>query len=42
MKTRDAARRIYAALDRHYPDADTELAYRNPFELLKKRQVVKH
>jgi endonuclease-3 len=34
MKTRDAARRIYAALDRHYPDADTELAYRNPFELL--------
>ena len=34
MKTREAARRIYDALDRHYPDADTELAYRNPFELL--------
>ena len=34
MKTRDAAQRIYAALDRHYPDADTELLYRNPFELL--------
>ena len=34
MKSRDAARRIYDALDRHYPDADTELVYRNPFELL--------
>lgn len=34
MKSRDAARRIFVALDRHYPDADTELAYRNPFELL--------
>ncbi len=34
MKSRDAARRICVALDRHYPDADTELVYRNPFELL--------
>ena len=34
MKSRDAARRIYEALERHYPDADTELAYRSPFELL--------
>lgn len=34
MKSRDAARRIYAALDRHHPGADTELAYRTPFELL--------
>jgi endonuclease-3 len=34
MKSRDAARRIYVALDRHYPDADTELVYRTPFELL--------
>ena len=34
MKSRDAARRLYEALDRHYPDADTELVYRNPFELL--------
>lgn len=34
MKSRDAARRIFAALDRHYPDADTELVYRTPFELL--------
>lgn len=34
MKTREAARRIFDALDRHYPGADTELAYRNPFELL--------
>lgn len=34
MKSRDAARRIFAALDRHYPDADTELVYRSPFELL--------
>jgi endonuclease-3 len=34
MKSREAARRIYDALDRHYPDADTELVYRSPFELL--------
>jgi endonuclease-3 len=34
MKTKPAARRIFEALERHYPDADTELAYRNPFELL--------
>jgi len=34
MKSRDAARRIFVALDRHYPDADTELVFRNPFELL--------
>jgi endonuclease-3 len=34
MKTREAARRIYDALERHYPDADTELHYRNAFELL--------
>ena len=34
MKPRDAAKRIYDALERHYPDADTELAYRTPFELL--------
>lgn len=34
MKSREAARRIYDALERHYPDADTELAYRNPYELL--------
>jgi endonuclease III len=34
MKTRDAAQRIYDALERHYPDADTELAYNTPFELL--------
>jgi endonuclease III len=34
MKSRDAARRIYDALERHHPNADTELAYRNPFELL--------
>lgn len=34
MKTRQAARRIFDALERHYPDADTELVYRNPFELL--------
>jgi endonuclease-3 len=26
--------RIFDALDRHYPDADTELVYRNAFELL--------
>jgi endonuclease III len=34
MKSREAARRIFVALQRHYPDADTELVYRNPFELL--------
>lgn len=34
MKSRDVARRIVDALERHYPDADTELAYRTPFELL--------
>lgn len=31
-RTRAAA--IFAALERHHPDADTELAYRTPFELL--------
>jgi endonuclease III len=34
MKTREAARRIYDALERHHPNADTELVYRTPFELL--------
>ena len=34
MKTREAARRIFDALERHHPNADTELAYRSPFELL--------
>jgi endonuclease-3 len=34
VKTVKAARRIFDALERHYPDADTELAYRTPFELL--------
>ncbi len=34
MKSRHVARRIFDALERHYPDADTELAYRSPFELL--------
>jgi endonuclease III len=34
MKTPAEARRILAALEKHHPDADTELAYRNPFELL--------
>ena len=34
MKSREIARRIFDALERHYPDADTELAYRTPFELL--------
>jgi endonuclease-3 len=34
MKSRDAARRIFDALDRHHPGADTELVYRTPFELL--------
>lgn len=34
MKSPAVARRIIDAIARHYPDADTELAYRNPFELL--------
>jgi endonuclease-3 len=34
VKLRVVARRIFDALERHYPDADTELAYRTPFELL--------
>ena len=34
VKSREVARRIFDALERHYPDADTELAYRTPFELL--------
>lgn len=34
MKTDAVVARIFDALDRHYPDADTELAYRNAFELL--------
>ena len=34
MKTPAQARRILAALEKHHPNADTELAYRNPFELL--------
>jgi endonuclease-3 len=34
VKSRVVARRIFDALERHYPDADTELAYRTPFELL--------
>jgi endonuclease-3 len=34
VKTRAVARRIFGALARHHPDADTELGYRTPFELL--------
>ncbi len=34
MKPVKVARRIFDALERHYPDANTELAYRTPFELL--------
>jgi len=34
MKTKAVARRIFDALERHHPDADTELHYRTPFELL--------
>lgn len=34
MKSRAVARRIFTALERHHPNADTELAYRTPFELL--------
>jgi endonuclease-3 len=34
VKSPETARRIFQALGRHYPDADTELVYRSPFELL--------
>jgi endonuclease III len=34
VKSRDVALRIFDALERHYPDADTELVFRSPFELL--------
>lgn len=34
MKSPAVARRIIDAIARHYPDADTELNYRTPFELL--------
>jgi endonuclease-3 len=34
MKSPAVARRIFDAIARHYPDADTELHYKNPFELL--------
>jgi endonuclease-3 len=34
VKSVKVARRIFDALERHYPDADTELQYRTPFELL--------
>jgi len=34
VKSREVALRIFDALERHYPDADTELVYRTPFELL--------
>ena len=34
MKTPAAATRIFDALDRHHPNADTELVHRNAFELL--------
>ena len=34
MKTAAAVSRVFDGLDRHYPDADTELAHRNAFELL--------
>jgi endonuclease-3 len=34
MKTPVEARRILAALEKHHPNADTELVYRNAFELL--------
>jgi endonuclease-3 len=34
MKSAATVRRIFTALERHHPDADTELAYRTPFELL--------
>lgn len=34
MKPPAAVKRIFDALDRHYPGADTELVHRNAFELL--------
>ncbi len=34
MKPPAAVTRIFDALDRHHPNADTELLHRNPFELL--------
>ncbi len=34
MKTPAEARAILAALEKHHPNADTELVYRTPFELL--------
>jgi endonuclease-3 len=34
MKPPAVVKRIFDALDRHHPGADTELVYRNPFELL--------
>lgn len=34
MKPPATVARIFDALDRHHPDADTELAYSTPFELL--------
>ena len=34
MKTASQTRKIVAALEAQHPDADTELAYRTPFELL--------
>lgn len=34
MKSPAEVARIFDGLDRHYPDADTELAHRNAFELL--------
>jgi endonuclease III len=34
VKPAAAVTRIFAALDRHHPNADTELAHRNAFELL--------
>jgi endonuclease III len=34
MKSPAVARRIIDAIARHYPGADTELQYKNPFELL--------
>ncbi len=34
MKSPSVVTRIFDALDRHHPNADTELVYRNAFELL--------
>ena len=34
MKTPAVVKRIFDALDRHHPNADTELVHRNAFELL--------